>query len=123
MFLPDETSAEGEPLDLKDRIIGFSFEDAERKADKVSLQLDNRDLRLFEHKALMGGSILEVSWGYPGNMSPPRRVAIQKIKGFTTLTVEGYALSMLMNKQVKTRRWETAHAVSSGPANRSRPRL
>jgi len=104
--LPDERAASGEPLDLDGRIVGFTFEDAERKADKVSIQLDNFDLSLFDREDLMGGATLEVSWGYPGNMAVPRRVVVKKLKGFTTLTVEGQATSVLMNREAKTRNWE-----------------
>lgn len=105
-LLADEKSESGEPLDLAGRILGFTFEDAEQKADKVSLQLDNFDLALFAREDLMGGAVLEISWGYPGNMAPPRRVVVKKLKGFTTLTVEGQALSALMNREAKTRSWE-----------------
>ena len=105
-LLADERAASGEPLDLGQRIIGFTFEDAERKADKLSLQLDNFDLSLFDSEDLMGGATLEVSWGYPGNMSVPRRVVVKKLKGFGTLTVEGQATSVLMNREAKTRNWE-----------------
>ncbi len=105
-LLADEKAGSGEPLDLAGRIIGFTFEDAEKKADKVSLQLDNFDLALFDREDLLGGAVLEVSWGYPGNMSVPRRVVIKKLKGFATLTVEGQALSALMNREAKTRSWE-----------------
>ena len=104
--LPDEKAQSGDLLDLKGRTIGFTFEDSERKADKVSLQLDNFDLELFEREELMGGSLLEVSWGYPGNMSVPHRVVIKKLKGFMTLTLEGHALSVLMNREAETRGWE-----------------
>ena len=78
----------------------------ERKADKVSIQLDNFDLSLFDREDLMGGATLEVSWGYPGNMAVPRRVVVKKLKGFATLTVEGQATSVLMNREAKTRSWE-----------------
>lgn len=105
-LLADEKAGSGEPLDLAGRIIGFTFEDAEKKADKVSLQLDNFDLGLFDREDLMAGAVLEVSWGYPGNMSVPRRVVVKKLKGFGTLTVEGQALSALMNREAKTRSWE-----------------
>ena len=105
-LLPDEKAAAGTPVDLADRILGFTYEDSERKADKVSIVLDNFDLSLFESQALAGGSILEVSWGYPGCMAPPRRVVVKKLKGFTTLTVEAQALSSLMNRKARTRRWE-----------------
>ena len=105
-LLADERAPSGEPLELGDRIIGFTFDDAERKADKVAIQLDNFDLSLFDREDLMGGATLEVSWGYPGNMAVPRRVVVKKLKGFTTLTVEGQATSVLMNRESKTRNWE-----------------
>ncbi len=105
-LLADERAESGEPLDLGDRIVGFTFEDSERKADKVSIQLDNFDLSLFDREDLMGGAMLEVSWGYPGNMAVPRRVVVKKLKGFATLTVEGQATSVLMNREAKTRSWE-----------------
>jgi phage protein D len=104
--LRGEKDSAGEPLDLQGRVLGFSYEDSERKTDKVSLQLDNFDLSLFEREELLGGSLLEVSWGYPGNMAPPRRVTLKSIKGFGTIAVEGLALSALMNREVKTRHWE-----------------
>jgi phage protein D len=54
----------------------------------------------------MGGAVLEVSWGYPGLMARPRRVVVKNLKGFTTLNIEGQALSALMNKEQKTRMFE-----------------
>lgn len=105
-LLPDEQAEGGEPLDLGGRIIAFTFDDAERKADQVSIQLDNFDLSLFDREDLAGGAVLEVSWGYPGNMAPPRRVVVRKLKGFTTLTLEGRATSVLMDREAKTRAFE-----------------
>ncbi len=102
----DEKATTGEPLDLGTRLLSMTFEDCDDKADKLSLQLDNFDLALFDREELMGGAIVEVSWGYPGNMSPPRRVVIKSMKGFQQLTLEGQALSTLMNQQAKTRNWE-----------------
>jgi phage protein D len=105
-LVPDEHGPAAEPFDLHDRVLSLSYEDTEARADKLSLQLDNFDLSLFERPELAGGAILEVSWGYPGYMAPPRRVVVRKIKGFATLTVEGHALSVLMNREARTRRWE-----------------
>ena len=105
-LLDNEHGSSADPLDLTGRMVGFTFEDAERKADKVAIQLDNQDLSFFEHPSLIGGALLEVSWGYPGHMSIPRRVVVKTLKGFTTLTVEGHALSTLMNREAKTRHWE-----------------
>ncbi len=105
-LLRDERATSGEPLDLAGRLIGFTYEDAERKADQVSLQLDNFDLSLFDREDLAGGATLEVSWGYPGNMAPPRRVVIRSLKGFGTLTLEGRATTVLMDREARTRAWE-----------------
>ncbi len=103
--LSNERAPSGEPLNLDGRILGFTYEDAERKADQVSIQLDNYDLALFDREELTGGATLEVSWGYPGNMAPPRRVVVKKLKGFQTLTIDGQATSVLMNCEAKTRAW------------------
>jgi len=103
----DEKATTGDPLDLGTRLLSMTFEDCDGKADKLSLQLDNFDLALFDREDLMGGAILEVSWGYPGNMSPPKRVVVKSMKGFQALTLEGQALSALMNKQAKSRQWES----------------
>ena len=105
-LLASEKAKQGEPLDLGDRLVGFTYEDCEKKADKLTLQLDNFDLHFFDRQELMGGALLEVSWGYPGNMSPPRRVVVKKLKGFTTLNVECLCKSSQMNRQSRTRRWE-----------------
>lgn len=105
VVIPSEQAAEGEPLELDGRVLGFTFEDSERKTDKMSLQLDNYDLSIFEREEMIGGSVLDVSWGYPGNMAPPRRVVLKKLKGFTTLTLEGHARSVQMNREAKTRTW------------------
>jgi phage protein D len=102
----DEKASVGVPLDLGTRLLSFAFEDTEEKADKLSLELDNHDLALFDREELTGGAVLEVSWGYPGYLSPPRRVVLKSLKGFQVLKVEGQALSALMNQQQKTRRWE-----------------
>ncbi len=104
-LLADEKATSGEPLNLDGRIVSFSFEEGPKKADQVSLQLDNYDLALFDRDDIVGGATLEVCWGYPGNMAPPRRVVVKKLKGFQTLTLEGQATSVLMNQQVKTRAW------------------
>jgi phage protein D len=102
----DEKATTGQPLDFGARLLSFAFEDCEEKADKLTLTLDNFDLALFNREELMAGAVLEVSWGYPDAMAPPRRVVVKSMKGFQTLTLEGQALAALMNQQAKTRTWE-----------------
>jgi hypothetical protein len=52
------------------------------------------------------GNLLEVSWGYPGDMAPTRQVVIQKVTGFQVLSIEGHATSVLMNKVARCRTFE-----------------
>ncbi|MCP3104527.1 late control protein D [Myxococcus sp. K15C18031901] len=105
-LLAHEKARSGEPLSLEGRVLSLTFEDSSTTADKLSLQLDNFDLALFDRAELVGGAVLEVSWGYPGLMAPPRRVVVKKLKGFQVLTVEGQALSALMHREAKTRTWQ-----------------
>lgn len=95
-----------ERVDLSERVLSFSFEDSERKADKLVLAVDNWDLRNFDDPVWRKGNLLEVSWGYPGEMAPAREVVIQKVAGFQTLNVEGHAKSVLMNKLTRCRTFE-----------------
>ena len=106
--LPDPHAASGVPVDLGQRIVSFSYEESDVRADKMSLELDNGDAALFDRAELLGGALLEVSWGYPGDMAPLRRVVVTKLRGFTTLVVEAQALTALWNDAVKTSRWTNA---------------
>ncbi len=69
------------PLNLTDRILSFSFEDHETKADKLSLTVNNWDLSQFDDPTWRKGTILEATWGYVGDMTPARRCVVQKISG------------------------------------------
>ncbi len=93
------------------------------KADKVSLQLDNFDLALFDREELIGGATLEVSWGYPGNMAPPRRVVVKKLKGFQTLTIEGQAHQRADEPRGQDARVDEQVAQRRGQGDRRRARL
>jgi phage protein D len=106
VLLANEKAINGEPLDFGTRVMSLTYEDSEKKADKVTITLNNEDLSLFERSDIVNGCVLEVSWGYPGNMARPRRVVIQKLKGFQTLTLEGVATPILHAKQGKSRAWK-----------------
>lgn len=109
VVLSDETSQAGETPDiLRDRVLGLAFEDDEAKADRALLTLRNNDLALFElGEDVLGGTILELTWGYGGGqLAPPRRMVIKSIKAnANTLTVEAHALSVQMARETKTRVW------------------
>jgi hypothetical protein len=96
----------GERVDLSERVLSFTFEDSEKKADKLVLTVDNWDLANFDDPVWKKGNTLEVSWGYPGEMAPARECVIQKVTGFQQLSVEAHAKSVLMNKVARCRTFE-----------------
>lgn len=91
---------------VTDQIRSFKFKDRERKADLVSLTVDNRNLDNFDDPVWRKGSELVFSWGYPSAMHPERSAIVTSVKGFQTLTVEAQAKSVLMNRTVKCRTFE-----------------
>ena len=93
-------------LDLSDRVLSFEYEDSDEKADRLTLTLDNHDLAAFDEPWTRKGNLLEVAWGYAGNLTPPRQVVIEKVTGFQVLAVEGHGRSMLLHRVVKTRTFE-----------------
>lgn len=93
-------------IDLSGRVLAFTFEDNERKADKMVLTVDNWDMRNFDTPVWAKGNDLEVSWGYVGNMAPARQVTITKVTGSTTLKVEGVSKSFIMDRVPRSRTFE-----------------
>ena len=93
-------------VDVTGRVLEFEYHDAENAADSAKLTLDNYDLAMLDDPLWRKGNVLEVSWGYPELMSPPRRMRIKSIKGFSKLTIEAFALSTLMHEATHCRCWE-----------------
>lgn len=93
-------------LDLTDRVLSFAYEDNEKKADLLKLTVDNWDLSNFDDPVWKAGNKLIVTWGYPGNMAPPRTCIIQKVTGSVQLSVEAQGQAVLMNKEVHNRTFE-----------------
>lgn len=93
-------------MDLSEKVLSLVYEDTEHKADKLVLSVDNWDLANFDSPVWKKGNLLEVSWGYPGDMAPTRQVVIQKVTGAQVLAIEGYAKSVLMNKVTRSRTFE-----------------
>ena len=106
--LADEKATSGEPSTLlAGRVLSFAFEDGDEKADKLTLTIRNDDLALFEQgEDVLGGTVLEVSWGYPGAMAPPRRMIVKSIKGSLVLTVEALDFSIQLHRETRARGWQ-----------------
>lgn len=86
-------------LDLGQRLLALEYEDNERKADRFRMLVDNWDLAHFDDPIFKKGNMLQVSWGYDGNMAPPRECIITKIAGFEQLEVEALDKGTLMHKR------------------------
>ena len=93
-------------IDLTTRVISWTFDDNESKADKLQLTVDNWDLANFDTPVWAKGNIIEVAFGYVGNMSPARELIIKSVKGSTKLTVEAYSKKFLMDRITRCRVFE-----------------
>lgn len=91
-----------ESVDLTQRLISFEYHDDAEKADRFVLRLDNYDLTMIDDPTWRRGQLLQVSWGYPGEMTTPQLLVVKRISGGIVLTVEGIAKSVLMNGVQKT---------------------
>lgn len=111
-------SANVQRVDATDLITAFEYEDSEKKADKLTLTVDNWDLSNFDNPIWKPGNSLYVTWGYNGRVTPERQCVIQKVTGATELKVEAQSKSVVMNREVRsalyenTRRSEIVHAIA-----------
>ena len=98
---------QAERVDIRDRLISFEFEDSDKKVDKLTLVLDNRDIAHFDSPLIEKGNLVQFSWGYVGKMSKPRIAQITKITGFAQLTVEALDVSINLNKVSRSRSFQS----------------
>lgn len=98
--------AVGPAYDLLNKIISFSYKDDEKKTDELSLVLENNDLGLLETPIIDKTTVLEVTWGYPGNMVPTRSAIVQTAKGKSPLTITAQDKGTLLNKKGSTRTFD-----------------
>lgn len=102
--LPDGAAGPAPRIEeLAARITELRYIDEERRADKLSISVDNFNLALFDDPAFKRGMQLEVSWGYAQNMAPSRLCVVQRITGGTTLKVEALAESILLHRETSSR--------------------
>lgn len=92
--------------DLDERVLSIEYEDNAKAVDKLSITLDNFDLKLFDDERWRLGAVLEVAWGYAGEMTTPRRCEIRKMSGFSQLKVEALSELLKMNSEKRRRTFE-----------------
>jgi phage protein D len=89
-------------VNVSSRILSLDFHDQERKADVVTITVDNFDLTQFDEPLFKRGDIIEYSFGYYDRMAPIREAVVRKVTGSTVLTVEAHSKDVIMD-QVKRR--------------------
>ena len=87
-----------EPVDLSHRVLSLNFVDDERKADKLTLTVDNFDLANFDDPVWAHGNILQFSFGYASGMAPVREAVIRKVKGGRQLSIEAHSKDVVMDR-------------------------
>jgi phage protein D len=87
-------------------VIGLTFEDDEKKIDKLTLLIDNFDLSHIDSSIWRKGNRVEATWGYVGLLAPIRSFTIQKVEGSLKLKVVCEADDVLLNREKKNRTWE-----------------
>ncbi len=95
---------------LSQRLIRFEFSDAERKKDEVVLTFSNSDLEMLDAPVFAAGQKLAISWGWPGQLCPPRRMVITKVSAGDPFVVTGSCMLQLLDKEKRSGRWENATA-------------
>ena len=93
-------------IDVSNAVTSFEYEEDEKKTDQLKLTIENQDLRWFDTPLFEKGTVLVVTWGYAGNLSPLREVVVQSVKGSLSLTIEAQDKGVLMNKVTRSRAFE-----------------
>lgn len=102
-----------QPVPQEHRIIAFSYDDQERKADKIRIKVANYDLHHIDSPIWRKGNIVRCSWGYGGVTSQPREGTIDKVTGGLELDIEASGKELNANKVM------IDSAVYPGPIKRS----
>lgn len=103
---------------ISDRIRSLKFEDKEGMS-LFSIEVENRDLALFDNKILLEGKELYAQWGVPGNVTRKRKIILTKITGFSILTISGVSSIFKHDLKPQHRLWkskkldEIAKAIAS----------
>lgn len=121
---PGEEPSRLPPEEIQ-RILSFEIDLDEKKADELSIDLDNFDLGVFDNPLWAQGARIQLSWGYPGRMTPAREFTVQngkhgkkkvsaskggkgKAGGAQGLVyhLKAHGIGLLMNKLPRDRSWE-----------------
>lgn len=91
---------------LDELLLGLTFDDEERKADKCEITLLDLDQAVLNSDLTLAGQQFVVSWGYEGNLTPPRVVKLKKVKAESDRVIlECYARALDLDRVKRSRSW------------------
>jgi hypothetical protein len=86
----------------RERVLEWSFDDDESKADVLKLKIDNHDLRYPDDTSFEHGATIYARWGNAG-LGPERVCVVEKYQvGWPAFDVEGHGDGILLNKDKLT---------------------
>lgn len=88
---------------LQTRMMSFKVVDRDRGKDRLEMTFRNDDFALIDSPVFAKGQKLLVTWGWPGEMVPPRRFIIQSVKGGDVVTVAAHCRLSLMDREKVSR--------------------
>ena len=80
------------------RVLAFTYEDNEKKADKIKISIANYDLHHIDSPIWRKGNIIRCGWGDGGIESPARMGTIDKVTGGLVLKIEASGKELDGNK-------------------------
>lgn len=88
---------------LQTRMMSFKVRDRDRGKDRLEMTFRNDDYAMIDSPVFAKGQKLLVTWGWPGEMMPPRRFVIQSVKGGDVITVAAHCRLALMDREKMSR--------------------
>ena len=88
---------------LQERLVLFKFHDRTKGKDRLEMTLRNDDHKLIDNPIFAKGQKFLISWGWTGNMTPPRRVVVQKVIGRDQIVVKCHCRLALMDRDKVSR--------------------
>jgi len=98
--------------DLTDRVLAFTYEDAERTMDMLEVTLADPSLELIDHPLLQEGHEIRARFGYADQLSPTKVGVIKEIgydfpeSGAPTITLKAYDKGCTLSAEQVQRVWE-----------------
>jgi phage protein D len=94
------------PQEMRARVSSLVYEDNVRKADKLTLTIDNYTFDVSDSALFRKKTPLEVTWGYAARQATPRRCRVKGMKGWTVVQVEALGEIVQLNDKTKARVFE-----------------